>query len=76
MRRQADEPELMGAHEAAKALGVQQTNLRAIRNLPEPYQKVRAGTLWRAQDIRTLAWTRLNKKAKANNNSTPVKEAA
>jgi hypothetical protein len=45
----------MGAIEAAEALGVRQPNLRVLHGLPEPYDKVRATTLWRADEIRELA---------------------
>lgn len=62
MTRQPGEPELMGAFEAAKTLGVAQSNLRTISGLPEPYQKIKSATLWRADEIRSLAWRRLAKK--------------
>jgi hypothetical protein len=58
MRRRHWEPELMGAGEAAKTLGVFQSNLRTISGLPEPYDKVAATTLWRAAEIRAFAWQR------------------
>lgn len=58
MERRRHEPELMGASEAAETLGVHQTNLRVISGLPEPYQKVKATTLWRAKEIRRLAKAR------------------
>jgi hypothetical protein len=45
----------MGAIEAAEAIGVRQVNLRATAGLPEPYQRVRATTLWRADEIRQFA---------------------
>lgn len=48
-------PELMGAKEAAAELGVLQTNLRTIKGLPAPVQKIGATTLWLAADIRRLA---------------------
>lgn len=53
--RRAGEPRLLGAREAAEVLGVSQTNLRVVRGLPEPYDKIRATTLWRADDIEALA---------------------
>lgn len=53
--RQPNEPELMGAIEAAEALGVRQVNLRTLKGLPEPYGRVRASTLWRADEIRAFA---------------------
>lgn len=56
MRRRPYEPELMGAAEAAITLGVEQTNVRTVAGgLPEPYQKIKATTLWRADEIRALA---------------------
>jgi hypothetical protein len=51
-RRLEREPEIWGAAEAAEHLGVQQPNLRTIHGLPEPYQEIRMGKLWRADDIR------------------------
>jgi hypothetical protein len=65
MKRQSHEPEMMGAAEAARTLGVKQSNLRVVTGLPEPYQKIRSGTLWRATEIRALAWSRLNQKTTA-----------
>jgi len=62
MRRTPDEPKLVGAIEAAELLGVRQTNLRVVRGLPEPYQKLRSGTLYREDEIRALAWKRLSRK--------------
>jgi hypothetical protein len=58
MKRRADEPELMGAQEAARTLGVQQPNLRTVAGLPKAYDRVAATTLWRADEIRALAWKR------------------
>jgi len=58
MKRRIDEPELMGAQEAARTLGVQQPNLRTVAGLPAPYSRVAATTLWRADEIRSLAWKR------------------
>jgi hypothetical protein len=62
MKRRSDEPELMGAQEAARTLGVQQPNLRTVAGLPAPYDKVAATTLWRADEIRSLAWKRAHAK--------------
>jgi hypothetical protein len=56
--RRPGEPELMGAKEAAQALGVGQTNLRVLPGLPEPYDKVGATTWWRADEITELAQKR------------------
>ena len=53
--RQAHEPEIWGAAEAALHLGVQQQNLRTVSGLPDPYGKIKAGTLWRADDIKAFA---------------------
>ena len=46
-----DERPLMGAMEAAQTLGVEQTNLRTLSGLPEPYQVLRMGSVWLADDI-------------------------
>jgi hypothetical protein len=54
-RRRPGEPELLGAREAADMLGKSQTNLRTLKGLPEPYDKVRATTLWRKSDIERFA---------------------
>lgn len=53
--RMAGEPELFGVAEAAEVLGVSRPNLRAIPDMPEPYDKIRATTLYRAQEVRELA---------------------
>jgi hypothetical protein len=60
--RRPSEPELMGAKEAAETLGVGQTNLRVLPDLPEPYDKVGATTLWRADEVRDLAAKRASKR--------------
>jgi hypothetical protein len=57
------EPELMGAKDAAAALGVRQSNLRTVAGLPEPYGTVAATTLWRADEIRALARRRTKEQA-------------
>jgi hypothetical protein len=49
---------MMGSKEAAEALGVGQTNLRVTAGLPEPYQKIGATTLYRAEEILELAKAR------------------
>lgn len=64
MKRRPDEPELMGAQEAALTLGVAQTNLRTVAGLPTPYDKLAATTLWRADEIRSLAWKKHQAKIK------------
>jgi hypothetical protein len=53
--RQSHEPEVIGATVAAKMIGVQQPNLRKLKGLPTPYQKVPRGTLWRRTDIERFA---------------------
>ena len=63
-KRRADEPRVYGAKEAAAALGVRQTNLRAVVGLPEPYQKLRASTLWRADVIDGFAAERRERRAR------------
>jgi hypothetical protein len=50
-----DEQPLMGALEAAQALGVKQSNLREVSNLPRPYQVLAMGSVWMASDILALA---------------------
>ena len=57
--RRPAEPAVMGAAEAADALGVRQQNLRRQVGLPEPYQTVRATTLWRVTDIEEFARSRI-----------------
>lgn len=70
MQRRPGEPELMGATEAARTLGVQQTNLRKVSGLPTPYAKLLAGTLWRADEIRALALKR--EQARVKRESAPM----
>jgi hypothetical protein len=53
--RKLREPEVLGAAEAAEALGVRQVNLRTLKGLPEPYGKIKATTLWRAEEVRAFA---------------------
>lgn len=74
MKRRPDEPELMGAAEAAKTLNVRQSNLRSLKGLPQPYQRLRSGTLWRADEIRSLAWQRLAEQARRK--AAPAEEVA
>jgi hypothetical protein len=57
----------MGAKEAAETLGVQQSNLRIVRGLPEPYDTLRATTLWRAEEIRELARRRAGREWSGRN---------
>lgn len=60
--RRKDEPKLYGASEAAEVLGVEQSNLRRIPTLPAPYQRLRLGTLWRADEVDALAKQRRKEK--------------
>jgi len=46
-----DELPLMGAQEAALALGVRQSNLRDMAGLPKPFQTIACGSIWLTQDI-------------------------
>jgi hypothetical protein len=46
-----DELPLMGASEAALALGVKQSNLRELSGLPAPFQVLAMGSVWLTQDI-------------------------
>jgi hypothetical protein len=51
----------MSTREVAEILGRAPTNLygkNAPAGMPEPYQKVRAGQLWRADEIREFAANR------------------
>jgi hypothetical protein len=55
MQRRADEPELVGAKQAAEIIGCSQTNLRTLSGLPEPYQRLDRGSVWRIEEIRAFA---------------------
>jgi hypothetical protein len=56
-----DENPLMGAQEAALALGVKQSNLRELSGLPKPFQVLAMGSVWLAKDIIAYReWRRLN----------------
>jgi predicted DNA-binding transcriptional regulator AlpA len=46
-----DENPLMGATEAALALGVKQSNLRELSGLPKPFQVLAMGSVWLTSDI-------------------------
>ena len=48
-------PDVMGAAEAARALGVNQSNLRVVGSLPSPIVRLAATPLWNGADIRRLA---------------------
>lgn len=61
--RHPDEPELVGAMDAAEILGVRQVNLRTLRDLPLPYGKIRASTVWRADEMRAFAKQRAQERA-------------
>jgi hypothetical protein len=61
--RKPDEPKIIGASTAASILGVNQTNLRPIPGLPEPYDKDRATTMWREDEIRAFARKRARARA-------------
>jgi hypothetical protein len=76
VKRQKHEPELMGAREAARTLGCRQTNLRAQVGLPEPYQKVAATTLWRADEIKAFAARRIAVRASRIASTPPTSKAA
>jgi len=62
---------MMGAGEAAAALGVRQQNLRGLKGLPAPVQKIGATSLWLADDIREFAKRRAA--ATGTNNGGPTK---
>jgi hypothetical protein len=54
-RRRPHEPKVIGAAQAALIIGVRQSNLRTLAGLPDPYDKVSSGTLWREDEIRAFA---------------------
>ena len=47
-----DPQPFVGRREAAEILGVNRTSLGRLIDLPEPFQKLKAGPIWWAQDIR------------------------
>ena len=52
---------LMGATEAARELGVKQSNLRELVGLPPTYTVLAMGSVWLAQDIHEFkAWRELH----------------
>lgn len=51
-------PDVMGAAEAARALGVKQSNLRVVGGLPSPITRLAATPLWNGAEIRRLAAVR------------------
>jgi hypothetical protein len=56
-----DELPLMGATEAALALGVKQSNLRELSSLPKPFQVLAMGSVWLTKDILAYReWRRIN----------------
>lgn len=59
-RMNARMPEVMGATEVAAELGVNQQNLNKVANLPESFQGLSRGRLWRADVIRAFAESRRN----------------
>lgn len=76
MKRRNEEPELMGAAEAARTLGVKQSNLRTVSGLPEPYQKIASTTLWRADEIKALAWERTSHRSSKVTSTPPPRKVA
>lgn len=51
-KRKAHELELWGPSRAAAHLGKRQSNLRTLKGLPEPYERMEGTTLYRAWEIR------------------------
>jgi hypothetical protein len=51
-------PELMGATEFSKLLGVSPTNLRKVSYLPEPIVVLTRGAVWRADVCQAFAQER------------------
>jgi hypothetical protein len=53
--RKRSEPELVGAAEAAELCGTKPSNLGQLRGLPDQYDKIRATTLWRREEMEKFA---------------------
>jgi hypothetical protein len=56
--RKRGEPVLIGAAEAAEICGTASSNLGQIVGLPEPYDKIRASTLYRRNEVERFAEAR------------------
>jgi hypothetical protein len=74
--RRGGEPRLLGAAEAADRLGCMQSNLRRQVGLPEPYDTIRATTLWRATDIEAFRLARERRTVEVNPDDDPIAAAA
>jgi hypothetical protein len=63
--RRRGEPRLYSSGDAANVLGVRQSNVRPLlaRNSIEPYDKIGATTLWRADEVDALAARRMARDA-------------
>jgi|SRR5579884_2598070 len=48
-------PDVMGAAEAARTLGVKQSNLRVVSGFPSPIARLAATPLWNGAEVRRLA---------------------
>jgi hypothetical protein len=75
-RRRPNEPELVGASDAAEILGVRQPNLRTLSGLPEPYDKIRATTLWRKDEMQAFADARRAAREEREAREAAAREAA
>jgi hypothetical protein len=71
--RRSGEPRLYSSGDAAKRLGVRQTNVRPLlaRAGIEPYDRVGATTLWRADEVDMLAGRRGESSVPASELLTP-----
>jgi hypothetical protein len=74
--RRPVEPKLVSAGDAARILGVRQTNLRAQVGLPEPYDVISSGALWREDDIREFARQRQQRRRRPADDAEEVALAA
>lgn len=48
-------PELFGYYEVCECLSVSRTNLKFVRDLPEPVADLQCGRIWRADEIKEFA---------------------
>lgn len=65
--RRPSEPELVGPAEAAEICGARVSNLWQLAGLPEPYDRVRASTLWRRDEIEQFARDRAERLGRTPN---------
>jgi hypothetical protein len=53
--RRPNEPDIIGAKEAAVIIGTTVSNLNQIAHMPEPYDRIAATKLWRREDMEAFA---------------------